>query len=100
MLSKRSSDARALNREMATQFPNESWIQSTRTGSGVVVAVARPKHHPVVAQGNRPAIAVGGDVANGQNCHGVAGSRMDESTLPIYRNATETLMDCLTTLKI
>ena len=79
VLSKRSSDARALNREMATQFPNESWIQSTRTGSGVVVAVARPKHHPVVAQGNRPAIAVGGDVANGQNCHGVAGSRMDES---------------------
>ena len=24
---------------------------------------------------------------------------MDESTLPIYRNATETLMDCLTALK-
>jgi hypothetical protein len=30
----------------------------------------------------------------------LAGSRMDESTLPIYRNATETLMDCLTALKI
>jgi hypothetical protein len=35
-----------------------------------------------------------------QNSHGVAGSRIDESTLPIYRNATGALMDCLTALKI
>jgi hypothetical protein len=66
----------------------------------LVVAVARPKHHPVVAQGDRPAIAVGGDVTNRENCHGVAGSRIDESTLPIYRNATDALMGCLTALKI
>jgi hypothetical protein len=54
----------------------------------------------VVAQGDRPAIAVGGDVTNRQNSHGVAGSRIDESTLPIYRNATGALMGCLTALKI
>jgi hypothetical protein len=66
----------------------------------LVVAVARPKHHPVVAQGDRPAVAVGGDVTNRQNCHGVAGSRIDKSTLPIYRNATGALMGCLTALKI
>jgi hypothetical protein len=54
----------------------------------------------VLAQGDRPAIAVGGDVTNRQNCHGLVESRMDQSTLPIYRNATGALMGCVTALKI
>jgi hypothetical protein len=60
----------------------------------------QPGFDQVLAQGDRPAIAVGGDVTSRQNCHGLAESRMDQSTLPIYRNATGALMGCVTALKI
>ena len=80
MLSNRSSDVRVLNRASATQLPNGSWIQWRWAGSGVmrsrefdqplVVAVARAEHHAVLAERNRPAVAVAGDVANRENGHG------------------------------
>jgi hypothetical protein len=66
----------------------------------LVVAVARPKHHPVVAQGDRPAVAVGGDVTNRQNCHGVLDRESTKAHCPFISNATGALMGCLTALKI
>ena len=114
MLSNRSSDARVLNRARATQLPNGSWIQCRWAGSGVmrsrefdqplVVAVARAEHHAVLAERDRPAVAVGGDVANRENGHGgenvragldrANGTRKDESRnvsmLPAVRNLAGT----------
>ena len=107
MLSNRSSDARVLNRASATQLPNGSWIQWMCAGFGVmqqarvdqplVVAVARPEHHAVVAERDRPAIAVGGDVADGQDGHGLLVWRgraaKGEKHVLIYRNAAGGIMD-------
>src|SRR6516164_1567044 len=35
----------------------------------LVVAVARPQHHPMLAEGNRLLVPVGRDMANGQEMH-------------------------------
>ena len=40
-----------------------------RVDHPLVVQVARPQHHPVLAEGDRMTIAIGGDVPNGQRWH-------------------------------
>ena len=69
------------NRANATQLPKGSWIQRRLAGSGViekpgidqslVIAIAWPEHHPMLAKCDWPPIAVGRDVAYRQDCHGV-----------------------------
>ena len=59
------------------QLPNTSCAQRMSQGSGVmissqsisalIVALARAEHHPVLAERDGLAVAVGGDVADGQD---------------------------------
>ena len=44
-----------------------------------VVRIARPQHQPVLAEGDRPGVAVGGGVADGQGLHGVTVSRRGDA---------------------
>ena len=69
-------------RAIATQLPNTSWTQRISTGSGVddqlrldqplVVAVARPEHHAVLAERDRLAVAVGRDVTDSRSASAYA----------------------------
>ena len=73
-----SSAAGASKSTSATELPNTSCIQRSLPGGderelgadqAQVVAVARAQHQPVLAEGDRRGIAVGGGVADGEELH-------------------------------
>jgi len=58
--------------------------EETRVDQPLVIAVAWPEHHAVLAEGDRLSIEVSGNVADRQDCHDAGRSRMDE-TCPLIR---------------
>ena len=80
MLSNRSSDVRRLEPRQRDAIAERvvDPVEMGRLGRDakprvdqpLVIAVARPEHHAVLAERDRPAVAVGGDVANRENGHG------------------------------
>src|SRR5216684_1411655 len=58
-----------------------------RLDQPLIIAVARPEHDPVLAQGDRPLVAVGGDVVDVEDWHGtgLAWDGWPASGQPIFR---------------
>ena len=73
-----SSAAGSWKSTSATELPNTSCSQRTLPGGEMlkfgadqaqIMAVARPQHQPVLAEGDRRRIAIGGGVADGEKLH-------------------------------
>ena len=91
-LSKTSVSARTAKRATPTRLPSASSLNLRLAGSGsdrqrrveqmLVVPLARQEHHPVLAEGDRLPVAVGGDVMDAVDRHCfrvLSGARCDVS---------------------
>ncbi len=79
VLSKRSSRVTSPNVAMATELSKTSWSQRRSVGAGEdvefrphepkVVALARAKHHPMLAESHRCPVAIGRDMPHREQAH-------------------------------
>ena len=103
LLSKTSVEARTENRAAATRLPSASSLKRRLVGSGVMVRVWSRRcwscpsrgheHHPMLAEGDRTPVAVGGQMADAVDRHvglaGLTGGRF-AGHMSGFRRATPT----------